>query len=317
MSKMKIENSPKVRFAEVDEHRAGQRIDNFLLRELKGVPKTRIYRALRKGEIRVNKGRAKASHRLQEGDLVRIPPLRANQQRQETLLSAGLQQHLEGSIVFEDSGLMVINKPSGLAVHGGSGLNYGLIEALRKIRPDNQFLELVHRLDRATSGCIMIAKKSSVLKDLHEKLRGVGIDKRYYALVAGHWPKHCKRVDAPLAKNILVSGERIVKIDINGKSSVTEFALVQRFEDCTLIEARPITGRTHQIRVHALQVGYPILGDEKYGDKSINQLYRKKGLKRLFLHAKSISLQYPEDKPLRVEAELDINLKQFLTKIGK
>lgn len=317
MDNNKAENGPKVRFCEVDEHRDGQRIDNFLLRELKGVPKTRIYRALRKGEIRVNKGRTKADYRLQEGDLVRIPPLRTNQQRPEADVGKELQAHLEASIVFEDPGLLVINKPSGLAVHGGSGLNFGLIEALRKMRPEQKFLELVHRLDRDTSGCTMIAKKSSVLKDIHKKLRGVGVDKRYLALVAGRWPKHCQRVDAPLAKNTLVSGERMVKVDISGKPSVTEFAVVERFADCTLVEAKPITGRTHQIRVHALQVGCPILGDEKYGDKAKNQFYRKRGLKRLFLHAKSLSLEYPEDKLLEVQADLDINLRIFLSNIDK
>ena len=317
MDKEKVENGPKVRFAEVDEERAGQRVDNFLLRELKGVPKTRVYRALRKGEIRVNKGRTKADYRLQQGDLVRIPPLRTNQQRPEPVVGGDLQAHLEASIVFEDAGLIVINKPSGLAVHGGSGLNFGLIEALRKIRPQQKFLELVHRLDRDTSGCTMVAKKSSVLKDIHKKLRGVGVDKRYLALVVGRWPKHCQRVDAPLAKNTLISGERMVKVDINGKSSVTEFAVVERFADCSLIEAKPITGRTHQIRVHALQAGCPILGDEKYGDKGKNQFYRKKGLKRLFLHAKSLSLEYPEGELLEVGAELDPKLIKFLGRLDK
>lgn len=312
MDKSKISPAPKVRFCEVDEHREGQRLDNFLLRELKGVPKTRIYRALRKGEIRVNKGRVKADYRVEAGDTIRIPPLRTNQERPEPSLGRDFEAHLEACIVYEDDGLLVINKPSGLAVHGGSGLNFGLIEALRKIRPMQKYLELVHRLDRDTSGCTMVAKKSSVLKGIHKKLRGVGVDKRYLALVAGRWPKYCLRVEVPLIKNTLVSGERMVKVDINGKPSLTEFVVVERFADATLIEAKPVTGRTHQIRVHALHAGYPILGDEKYGNRETNRLFRHRGLKRLFLHAKSLSLEYPEDSLLEVEAPLDDNLIKLL-----
>jgi len=312
-----IKDIPSVKFCSVTEHHVGQRVDNFLMRELKGVPKTRIYRALRKGEVRVNKGRVKADYRVQEGDLIRIPPIRVQQDAAEVPINKKLGENLQHRILYEDTGLIVINKPSGLAVHGGSGLNYGLIEAMRQMRPQAKYLELVHRLDRDTSGCTMIAKKANVLKQIHIKLRGDGVDKRYIAMVEGKWPKHCTRVEAPLAKNTLQSGERMVRVQAGGKASVTEFRIIKKFNSCTLVEAKPITGRTHQIRVHAKHAGHPILGDEKYGTKEANKEARRRGLKRLFLHAKSLSLNYPEDLLFNIESPLDTGLSNLLDILGK
>lgn len=291
--------SLKVQFVEIDEGHVGQRLDNFLLGKLKGVPKSRIYRILRKGEVRVNKKRAKPELRLDYGDIVRIPPVRVAERKGPAQAGSGLLQLLESSILFEDDSLMVVNKPSGLAVHGGSGINLGLIEALRQMRPDARFLELVHRLDRDTSGCIMIAKKRSMLRYLHEQIREKRVDKIYQALVVGRWPNRKRKVDVPLKKNELKSGERIVRVDAEGKESLTEFTVLERFsdsslqEELTLIEARPITGRTHQIRVHAQFAGHPLVGDDKYGLDDTNKAMKEQGIKRLFLHAARLKLQLP------------------------
>ena len=301
---------------EVTDDHAGQRIDNFLLRELKGVPKSRVYRILRKGEVRVNKSRIKPEYRLCEGDVVRIPPVRMAEKAPELSVSASLEQLLGRSILFEDDRLLVVNKPSGLAVHGGSGIRQGLIEALRVMRPQARFLELVHRLDRDTSGCVMIAKKRSMLRYLHEHLRNGTIDKRYLALAAGRWPNRRKVVSAPLLKNTLQSGERMVSVSPEGKKSTTEFSVIERFEGATLVEAKPITGRTHQIRVHALHVGHPLLGDDKYGDDDAYKLFRRQGLKRLFLHAHSLDVPMPDDAAnLQVTAPLSDDLQQLLNVI--
>ena len=302
-----------VSFVEVTDAHAGQRIDNFLLRHLKGVPKSKIYRIVRKGEVRVNKGRVKAEYKLCEGDVIRVPPVRVAEEKARQGVSESLHQLLTSSILFEDDRLMVINKPSGLAVHGGSGINQGLIEALRVMRPELRFLELVHRLDRDTSGCIMIAKKRSMLRYLHEQLRTGKVDKRYLALLAGRWPNRRKIVTAALLKNTLRSGERMVNVSPEGKKSTTEFAIVERYPQATLVEAKPITGRTHQIRVHALHVGCPLLGDDKYGDQQACQNFKKKGLKRLFLHAASLRVPMPEDeKDLNVSAALSPELQSVL-----
>jgi 23S rRNA pseudouridine955/2504/2580 synthase len=282
-----------VRLLDIDANSDGQRVDNFLLRELKGVPKSRIYRLLRKGEVRVNKGRVKAEYRLQSGDQVRIPPIRMSADEPgEVSVSAGLAERLAAAILYEDEGLIVINKPAGLAVHGGSGVSLGLIEALRALRPEARFLELVHRLDRDTSGCIMVAKKRSGLLILHEALRGDGIDKRYLALAAGKWSKGRNEVSAPLEKNTLRSGERVVRVSASGKEALTKFAVVEQFEGATLVEASPITGRTHQIRVHAQFAGHPLAGDEKYGDREADERFRQLGLRRLFLHAHTLSFDW-------------------------
>jgi 23S rRNA pseudouridine955/2504/2580 synthase len=314
MSESKQNSS--VRQVLVDEDDAGQRIDNFLLRCLKGVPKSHIYRILRKGEVRVNKGRIRANYRLQTGDTVRIPPLRLAEREEKPPPGARLLEQLQQAILYEDKRLLVLNKPSGVAVHGGSGLNYGVIEALRLLRPEERQLELVHRLDRDTSGCLLVAKRRSALRTLHELLRQNSVDKRYVALVSGRWEKDRVNVDAPLQKNQLQGGERIVRVSQEGKPAQTLFRVRERFSQATLVEARLVTGRTHQIRVHLAHLGTPIVGDEKYGDAEANRHMRGLGLKRLFLHAESIGLRWPEEKEkLRVEAPLQESLKQLLDKL--
>ncbi|MCB1845359.1 MAG: RluA family pseudouridine synthase, partial [Halioglobus sp.] len=261
----------KARLVTVLEEDSGQRLDNFLQRQLNSVPRTRLYRALRKGEVRVNKGRTRGEYRLQPGDVVRIPPLREPEAGVPGRIPGRLVNDLSNRIVHEDADLLVMNKPSGLAVHGGSGLSFGLIEGLRQMRPDARYLELVHRLDRDTSGLVLIAKRASVLRELHRQLREKHIDKRYLALALGKWPRRSNRVDAPLEKQVLVSGERMVRVSREGKAAVTDFTVIERFATSTLIEARPVTGRTHQIRVHALQAGHPLLGDDKYASAAGEQ----------------------------------------------
>ena len=295
-----------VQLLEVAPELAGQRIDNCLRTQLKGVPKTLIYRILRKGEVRVNKGRIKPEYKLQAGDVVRVPPLRLAERDEPAPLAQGLLERLEAAIVYEDKALIVLNKPAGIAVHGGSGLNYGVIEAFRQLRPEAKEIELVHRLDRDTSGLLMIAKKRSMLRHLHEALRGDGVDKRYLALVRGNWPAAKKQVRAPLMKNNLRSGERMVEVNVEGKDALTEFRVLRRFGDfATLVEASPITGRTHQIRVHAKHAGHSIAGDSKYGDEEFTREIRELGGKRLFLHAHSLQVKLPEGNILKVEAPVD------------
>jgi len=295
-----------VQLIEVAPELAGQRIDNFLRAQLKGVPKTLIYRILRKGEVRVNKGRIKPEYKLQAGDVVRVPPLRLAERDEPEPLAQGLLERLEAAIVYEDKALIVLNKPAGIAVHGGSGLNYGVIEAFRQLRPDAKDLELVHRLDRDTSGLLMIAKKRSMLRHLHEQLRGDGVDKRYMALVRGHWATAKKQVNAPLQKSNLRSGERMVEVDGEGKEALTLFRVLRRFGDfATLVEAKPVTGRTHQIRVHAKHAGHSIAGDSKYGDDDFTREIRELGGKRLFLHAYELHVPVPEGGVLKLEAPVD------------
>ncbi len=306
-----------VQLLEVAPELAGQRIDNFLRTQLKGVPKTLIYRILRKGEVRVNKGRIKPDYKLQVGDIVRVPPLRLPERDEPVPLAQGLLDRLEAAIVFEDKALIVINKPAGIAVHGGSGLNFGVIEAFRQLRPDAKELELVHRLDRDTSGLLMIAKKRSMLRHLHTELRGDGIDKRYMALVRGHWATAKKQVNAPLLKSTLRSGERMVEVNDEGKEALTIFRVLRRFgEFATLIEAKPVTGRTHQIRVHALHAGHEIAGDSKYGDEDFTREIRDMGGKRLFLHAYSLRVPLPEGGELLLEAPVDEVWARTLERLG-
>ncbi len=302
-----------VQIITIGEEAVGQRIDNYLLKLLKGVPKSRIYRLLRKGEVRVNKGRIKPEYKLMDGDSVRVPPIRVAERTAaaDVFVSDSLSQQLQESILFEDERLLIINKPSGLAVHGGSGVSVGLIEALRRMRPEARFLELVHRLDRDTSGCVMLAKKRSVLKTLHGLLRGNGVDKRYLALVEGRWSSRKEQVKLPLAKNVLQSGERMVRVNPDGKYSLTRFAVVQRMPGATLIEAKPITGRTHQIRVHCQAAGHPIIGDDKYGRDEVNEAFRGRGVQRLFLHAHSLSFEL-DGEVLSVSAELSQDLKKYI-----
>ena len=265
---MTQETRTPVQFIDVDAEYAGQRIDNFLLARLKGVPKSVIYRVLRKGEVRVNKGRIKPEYKLVAGDQVRVPPLTIPVQAENTVsVKLTSVKTLESHILYEDNELIVLNKPSGMAVHGGSGLSFGAIEALRALRPQAKHLELVHRLDRDTSGCLLIAKKRSILTALHAQLRDKVVEKKYWALVAGQWDGKIKKVTEALKKNTLQSGERIVRVDdVDGKPSETRFKVLQRFEEGTLLECFPVTGRTHQIRVHTACKGHPIACDDKYGD---------------------------------------------------
>ena len=311
------ETRPVVQMINIDQEYAGQRVDNYLVRILKGVPKTRVYRIIRKGEVRVNKKRVTADYRLQDGDLLRVPPVRVTEKEKVVNPGSALIEKLENSIIYEDKTLIIINKPAGIAVHGGSGINYGVIEALRKIRPDERHLELVHRLDRDTSGCLMITKKRSMLRYLHAQLQEKHISKIYNALVVGRWPSRKVLVNAPLLKNTLRSGERIVTVDVDeGKRSKTSFRVLERYsyqgETATLVEASPITGRTHQIRVHCLHAGYSILGDDKYTKDEDNKRFRKFGLRRLFLHAAQLRLKLQDGTPLVVDAPLPDDLQQVL-----
>lgn len=306
-----------MRFLTVDERSDGQRIDNFVLRECPAIPKTRLYRAMRKGEIRVNKGRVKPDQRLALGDIVRLPPLTSPPSREPGAAPKGWQDRLAARVVFEDDHLLAMNKPSGIAVHGGSGLQFGLIETLRTMRPEARFLELVHRLDRETSGLVLIAKKPAALRGLHELLRREGkIDKRYLALAEGQWPRHLRLLEAPLQRFERKSGERQVKVAKEGKASSTEFRVRESFSDVTLVEARPLTGRTHQIRVHALHAGHSLLGDAKYQSSTAEGLARTLHLKRLFLHAESLSFVLNEQR-YQLRAPLDDELENVLKRCTK
>ena len=309
----------KVRFVTVTDDQDGQRLDNFLKTHLKGVPKSMIYRIIRKGEVRINKKRAKADTRVLTDDIVRIPPVRVSEADGSVApVGSRVQNLINDRILFEDEGLIVLNKPSGIAVHGGSGLSFGVIEALRQMRPESTFLELAHRLDRETSGCLMIAKKRSVLKLLHEYLRDGGMDKTYQALVVGRWKGKQHRVDSPLQKFHLASGERVVKVSREGKASLTMFRLLEHFEGATFVEAKPVTGRTHQIRVHAQFSGHPIAGDEKYTSREQNEAFKAMGLKRLFLHAAKIEIPgYADGKNMIIEAPLDEDLRMLLSRLRR
>ena len=308
-----------VQIIEIEPDFIGQRIDNFLLARVKGVPKSVIYRVLRKGEVRVNKKRIKPEYKLQQGDVVRIPPLTVAAQGEPVSVKLSMVKNLEQHILFEDNDLIVLNKPSGMAVHGGSGLQFGVIEALRALRPQAKHLELVHRLDRDTSGCLLIAKKRSVLTHLHEQLRNKTVEKKYWALVAGDWDNKVRKVTEPLKKNTLQSGERVVRVDeAEGKPSETRFRILQRYQQGTLVEAFPVTGRTHQIRVHTACKGHPIACDDKYGDNTFTSQMQQIGLNRLFLHAKTLSFMHPNtETTLRVEAPLDQALEQALAKLTR
>lgn len=305
-----------VQYLEVAEGYAGQRIDNFLMTRLKGVPKSLIYRILRKGEVRVNKGRIKPEYKLQAGDIIRLPPVRVAEKKDNESFAQPLLERLEATIVYEDNKLIVVNKPAGIAVHGGSGVSAGIIEAFRQLRPEAKELELVHRLDRDTSGLLMIAKRRSMLRHLHEQLRGDGVDKRYLALVRGHWPAAKKKVAVPLLKNNLRSGERMVEVNPEGKEALTEFKVIKRFGDfATLVEASPITGRTHQIRVHAKYAGHAIAGDPKYGDEEFSKAIRGLGGKRLFLHSHQLTVTLPGNNKLTLEAPVEPLWEQTLEQL--
>ncbi len=295
----------------------GQRLDNYLARWLKGVPRSFIYRTVRSGEVRVNSGRVKPDYRVRAGDRVRVPPVRTATPAEPVLPTEAALRSVAESILHEDPRLIVVDKPAGMAVHGGSGVSWGLIEALRALRPDDRELELVHRLDRDTSGCLMVARRRSALRTLHALQREGRVEKRYQALLAGRWRKDSAEVDAPLRKNTLQGGERVVRVDADGKAAVTRFRVLRRFADSTLVEAVLVTGRTHQIRVHAAHLGTPILGDPKYGDAEANARYRALGLRRMFLHAAELRIRWSEgEAPQGVQAPLGSELRVLLEKLG-
>jgi 23S rRNA pseudouridine955/2504/2580 synthase len=305
-----------VSHAEVDAETAGQRLDNFLLNRLKGVPRSHVYRLIRSGQVRVNSGRVQARYRLKAGDSVRLPPVRQRAQPAIPDPGTGLAW-LAGRIIYEDERLLVVDKPAGLAVHGGSGLEFGLIEGLRSLRPGLKTLELVHRLDRATSGCILIAKRRSALRMLHELMRSGGVEKRYLALVAGRWQRGETEIDTPLTVGREGTGAR-VRTDPGGKPAVSRFRLVaQAGTEASLVDVVIPTGRTHQIRVHAASVGHPIAGDDRYGDREFNARCRKLGLKRMFLHAQLIAFTWPDTgEEFVASAPLPDDLKTFLDRLG-
>ena len=304
-----------VKFVEITSEHSDQRIDNYLFTLLKGVPKSRIYRIIRKGEIRINGSRIKPDYKLNEGDKIRIPPVRIAEREAFILPSKKLQYLLEKNILYEDDALLVLNKPSGLAVHGGSGIKFGLIEALRLIRPKTDYFELVHRIDRETSGCLIVAKKRSSLRYLQEQMRNRRISKVYRALATGKWPRGIKRIDLPLMAFEQKTGEKIVRVNPKGKKSVTIFSVMKRYRNFTLLEASLETGRTHQIRVHAQHIGCPLAGDSKYGLDDINKDIRKSGLKRMFLHAFKIGFSLPCGKNIFIEAPMPSDLSEHLMEL--
>ncbi|MDR9455032.1 MAG: RluA family pseudouridine synthase [Spiribacter sp.] len=287
----------------VPEALAGQRIDNFLLRHLKGVPRTRVYRLLRKGEVRVNGGRIRPTYRLAAGDAVRIPPVR-QADRAPTEASGRILARLESAILHEDSRVLVLDKPSGLAVHGGSGIAYGVIEALRQLRPDAPFLDLAHRLDRDTSGCLAIAKRRSALRTLHTAFREGAVDKRYLALLRGQIASPHMRVEAPLKAFAGRGGERIMRVAADGQFARTDFTVLESYQGWTLVRAQLHTGRMHQIRAHAAHLGHPVAMDARYGDAEADRELRALGLKRLFLHAESLRFDLPPEGQIAVDAPL-------------
>lgn len=287
-------SSGQVKWLEVGEESAGQRLDNFLMRKLKGVPKTHVYRIIRSGEVRINKGRAAADSRIAEGDVVRVPPVRVAAE------PAALDRPApprEFPLLFEDEHLLAIDKPAGTAVHGGSGVSFGVIEQLRQARPTARMLELVHRLDRETSGILLVAKKRSALVKLQDQFRDRETGKTYLALVTGDWPERKKVIDLPLHKYLQADGERRVKVvdkdDPNGMRAITLVKVARKLAGFTLLEVTIKTGRTHQIRVHLAAQGHPIAGDDKYGDFELNKALHKKGLKRMFLHAWRLQFTHP------------------------
>ena len=300
----------------VDEGSAGQRIDNFLSKTLKGVPKSHLYRILRSGEVRVNSKRIDATYRLVMGDLVRIPPIRTAIQEESPASKASIKPKFEQAIIFEDDALLVIDKPAGFAVHGGSGISRGVIEQLRAERPHAKFLELVHRLDRETSGVLMLAKKRAALVALHDAIRNNHTDKRYVMLVHGSWAEKKKRVILPLQKYVLPSGERRVSVQDDGQESETVFYLRKNYGEFSLLEAQLVTGRTHQLRVQLAHLGFPIAGDDKYGDFAVNKTMQKRGLKRMFLHSAETNIRHPvSGEKLKLLAPMPPELDKFLQRL--
>ncbi|MDX5446337.1 MAG: RluA family pseudouridine synthase [Zoogloeaceae bacterium] len=306
--------APAVMRVRIDEGDAGQRIDNYLLRVCKGVPKSHVYRILRSGEVRVNGGRIGPTYRLADGDEVRIPPVRIAQRENNAPVPAGTPL----PVVFEDDALVVVNKPAGKAVHGGSGISYGVIEQLRAQRPEARMLELAHRLDRETSGLLIVAKKRSALKALHDMQRNGSIEKHYLTLVAGDWRNRLQHVKLPLFKYLAADGERRVRVSDEGKPSHSIVRLVQGYGRFSLLDVELKTGRTHQIRVHLAHLGFPLAGDDKYGDFALNKTLEGEGLKRMFLHAARLKFAHPlSGEVLDLEAPLAPELQDFLATLKR
>ncbi len=305
-----------VQYYEVGEDEAGQRLDNCLQRQLPGVPRSRLFRLIRKGEVRVNGRRADPQLRVQLGDRIRIPPVRVTAPGEPARPGAALGEQLRGAIVYEDERLLVLDKPAGIAVHGGSGVSFGVIEGLRALRPQ-ETLELAHRLDRDTSGCLLVARRPAALRTLHALLRDGGMEKRYLTLVKGSWQLGAKRIDVPLRTDTRVGGERTVRPGASGKPAVSEFRPVQFFgSTATLMEVTLRTGRTHQIRVHAALSGHPVAGDDKYGDAAFNDELRLLGLKRMFLHAHSLSFSWPHGADFSINAPLPPQLAAVIDQLA-
>ncbi len=308
---MKDLSKDSVTWLEVGEEAEGQRIDNFLVRIAKGVPKSHVYRVLRSGEVRVNKGRVGPDYRLKAGDRLRLPPMRVAEKAVQAVVPAR-----EFEVAWEDEAVLVVDKPAGVAVHGGSGVSFGVIEQLRRARPQSRMLELAHRLDRETSGLLIVAKKRSALTRLHDQFRDGAIAKRYLALVRGRWRNALQHVRLPLHKYLTAEGERRVSVDAAGKAAHSVVRLVARWENFSLVEVELKTGRTHQIRVHLAHLGFPIAGDDKYGDFSLNRDLQKAGLKRMFLHAARLALPHPlSGAPLEFESPLPAELQAFVERL--
>jgi 23S rRNA pseudouridine955/2504/2580 synthase len=310
-----------VSYVEAQEGDDGQRLDNFLLRTLGAVPRSLVYRILRTGEVRVNGKRAKPAYRLVAGDKVRLPPLQGAGRKQDSdaskAPSKSLRDFVAAAVVHEDRDLIVVNKPAGVAVHGGSGVSFGVIEALRAVHPELKELELVHRLDRETSGCLLVAKRRAVLRDLHAQLREREMEKRYLTLVAGKWPFGAKTIDLPLKTNLKQGGERVVRVHSEGQQAVTTFKPIEQFgKIATLLDVDLGTGRTHQIRVHAAHAGYPVAGDEKYGDREKDAKLKEYGLSRMFLHAASLTFRRGEE-PCTVTAPLPPELQAVVDELRR
>lgn len=301
---------PRASWIEIGEESAAQRIDNFLLRRLKGVPKSHVYRVLRSGEVRVNSGRVGPEYRLRTGDKVRLPPVRLAQK------PARVARPAEFPVVYEDAALLVVDKPAGVAVHGGSGVSFGVIESLRAARPQAKVLELAHRLDRDTSGLLVVCKKRSALVEMHRKLREGEVEKTYLAVVKGTPRREAFDIREPLHKHVSASGERRVSVAAGGMAAITRVKVVKGGSEFGVLEVRLLTGRTHQIRVHLAHAGHPILGDDKYGDFELNRSLAKQGVKRLFLHARRLAFSHPvTGERLRLEAPLPPEMAAFADRL--
>ena len=317
MAKSLSESSrPAVRYIEINAEQAGKRLDQFLLKLFGTVPRSRVYRVVRKGEVRVNGHRADPAQRLQLHDKVRVPPVRIEPEGAPPRIPRALLERVRGAIIVENDKLLVIDKPSGIAVHGGSGLSFGVIEVLRALRPEDS-LELVHRLDRDTSGCLLVARKASALRVMHALLREGLFEKRYLTLLKGHWPHGRTRIDVPLRTDTRVSGERTVQAHASGKAALSDFRPLQFFgKRATLMEVGLLTGRTHQIRVHAAHAGHPVAGDEKYGDADFNTELGALGLARMFLHAHSVSFEWPQGGAFSASAPLPADLAAIVDRLS-